>query len=139
MWSVPGGSGANQAAWLAHIGLPTRLAARVGAADADRHRAALVADGVDARLGEDTDAGTGNIVVIVGSDNTRSMFTDRGANRRLGAGDLDPGLLDGMDHLHVSGYALVEAPARLAISGLWAAAGANGLTRARSIPARCRS
>ncbi len=127
--AVAGGSGANQAAWLAALGLPARLAARAGVADAHQHRMALAALGVDARITEDPDLPTGSIVILVDSDGNRTMFTDRGANRHLDAEDLGDELLDGMTHLHVSGYALLEGRPRAAVARLWDAAGATGLTR----------
>lgn len=116
-----GGSGANQAAWLASLGVSVRFAGRVGAADAAAHRRALVELGVDARLLEDGDVATGTVVVLVSADGERSMFTDRGANRRLGAADLD-GLLEGASHLHVSAYQLFEAASRPGVRALCAAA-----------------
>lgn len=127
--AVPGGSGANQAAWLAALGVATRLAARAGATDAHLHRAALLAAGVDVRLGEDPDLPTGSIVILVDADGNRTMFTDRGANRALATRDLGDELLDAMTHLHVSGYALLESEPRAAVARLWNAAGAAGLTR----------
>ena len=127
--SVPGGSGANQATWLAALGVSVRLVARVGAADAEAHRQLLAASGVDPRLSVDPDLPTGSIVVLVGDDGTRSMFTDRGANTRFGVADLNPDVLDGMTHLHLSGYALVEPASRAAVVTLWHAAGQLGLTR----------
>jgi sugar/nucleoside kinase (ribokinase family) len=116
----PGGQGANTAAWLGALGAPVRFAGRVGAGDAERHAAALAAHGVDARLAADPGAPTGRLVVIAGD---RSMFTDRGANARLSAGDLGDDLLDGVTHLHVSGYALVESGPREAVLGLVRRAG----------------
>jgi homotetrameric cytidine deaminase len=128
--AAPGGSGANQAAWLAALGVPVRLAARVGAADADTHRQLLAGAGVDPHLSVDPDLATGSIVVVVGEGATRSMYTDRGANARLNADDLDArDLLDGVSHLHVSGYALIDPAARAAVSDLWRSAGHLGLTR----------
>jgi homotetrameric cytidine deaminase len=127
--SVPGGSGANQAAWLASMGVATRLSARVGAADAHVHRAALLAAGVDARLAEDADRSTGSIVILIDTEGNRTMFTDRGANRALGPDDVPVELLAGMTHLHISGYSLIEPASRAAVSTLWEAAGASGLTR----------
>jgi homotetrameric cytidine deaminase len=126
---VPGGSGANQAAWMAALGVPTRLAGRVGAPDAHQHRSALMASGVDARLGEDAFLATGSIVILVGPDGSRTMFTDRGANRALAGADLGPELLEDMSHLHVSGHSLIEAGTRAAVVGLWSSAGEAGLTR----------
>ncbi len=125
--SVPGGSGGNQAAWLAALGVPVRLAARVGAGDADAQRQLLVEAGVDPRLSVDPELPTGSIVVVVGEGGTRSMYTDRGANARLG--NLGVDLLAGVGHLHVSGYALIEPGSRAAVASLWQAAGQSGLTR----------
>ena len=48
--ATPGGSAANQAAWLAVAGVSVRFVARVGAADVVRHRAELSAFGVDAGI-----------------------------------------------------------------------------------------
>jgi homotetrameric cytidine deaminase len=127
--AVPGGSGANHAAWLAAFGVGTRFVGRAGVADAHRHRAALLAAGVDAHVGEDPTLATGCIIIVVGGDGSRTLFTDRGANRALGPDDLDPGLLEGVDHLHVSGYSLLDAGPRAAVAALWTAAGQSGLTR----------
>lgn len=128
-WS-PGGSGANLAAWLAHLGVPVRFYGRAGAADVQEHVAALRRWGVDAHLAADPELPTGNIVVLVARDGERSMFTDRGANRRLGAGDL-PRDLDGVALLHVSGYTLFASPGRGAARRLMADA------VRRSIPLSC--
>ena len=51
------------------------------------------------------------------------MFTDRGANLALGRDDLPDGLLDGVDHVHVSGYALLEEGPRAAVLDLIARGG----------------
>jgi sugar/nucleoside kinase (ribokinase family) len=115
----PGGSGANTAAWLGAVGTPVRFAGRVGAADVSRHAEALTAAGVDARLGGDAEAETGRIVVLA---HDRSMFTDRGANLRLNAADLGDELLDGVAHVHVSGYALLADGPRAAVRDLLARA-----------------
>jgi sugar/nucleoside kinase (ribokinase family) len=126
----PGGSGANQAAWLGVLGAPVRFAGRVGAADAERHRAALTACGVDARLAEDAEVPTGTVVVLVGPDGGRSMLTDRGANLRLAVADLPPALLDGVTMLHLSGYALFAAETRAAVRALRDRAEAAGIPMA---------
>ncbi|MDQ1440492.1 MAG: cytidine deaminase, partial [Acidimicrobiaceae bacterium] len=127
--SVPGGSGANQAAWLAALGVPVRLTARVGTADAGLHLGLLTRAGVDCALTVDPDVATGSIVVVVGDDGTRSMFTDRGANARLDADDLPSARLDGLSHLHVTGHAFLEPGARAAVVSLWQNAGSAGLSR----------
>jgi sugar/nucleoside kinase (ribokinase family) len=110
-----GGSAANQAAWLASLGVSVRFVARVGAADAERHRTALEAVGVQAIVIPDDEAPTGTIVVVVDERGQRDMYTDRGANARLCAGDLPLSLLDGVELLHVNGYVLFSDDARQAM------------------------
>ncbi|MGZ4270734.1 MAG: carbohydrate kinase family protein [Solirubrobacteraceae bacterium] len=116
----PGGSGANTAAWLGALGVPVRFAGRAGAADVARHAVALAACGVDARVAADAQTPTGALVVLA---HDRTMFTARGANVRLEAADLPDALLDGVEHVHVSGYALFEPGPRAAVLGLVARAG----------------
>jgi len=110
--SRPGGSAANQAAWMGHLGLDVVFAGRAGQADADFHRAELARFGVHARLAADESAGTGTIVVLVGADGERTMITDRGANLRLAPSDVPSGLLDGAVLLHLTGYTLVDPGSR---------------------------
>ncbi|HEX7301230.1 MAG TPA: PfkB family carbohydrate kinase [Solirubrobacteraceae bacterium] len=116
----PGGSGANTAAWLGVLGAPVRFAGRVGLAELRRHATALERCGVDARLTGDPRTQTGRIVVLT---HDRSMFTDRGANLTMGRDDLGDGLLEGITHLHVSGYALLEDQTRDAVLDLVGRAG----------------
>jgi sugar/nucleoside kinase (ribokinase family) len=115
---TPGGSAANQAAWLAVSGVHVRFVARVGAADVARHGAELAAFGVDAELIADSDAPTGTIVVMLDADGSRTMYTDRGANQHLNAADLPLSLLEGVDMLHVNGYALFSESPRSAVVAL---------------------
>jgi sugar/nucleoside kinase (ribokinase family) len=123
----PGGSAANQAAWLGHLGLDVVFAGRAGAADAQAHRAELARFGVTPELAADDSAGTGSIVVLVGPDGERTMITDRGANLRLRAADVPARLLDGVRLLHLTGYSLFEPGPRAVALGLLAAARARGL------------
>jgi sugar/nucleoside kinase (ribokinase family) len=106
----PGGSAANQAAWMAHLGAEVVFAGRAGAADAEYHRQGLARAGVRAHLAADPDAGTGSIVVMVAPDGERTMLTDRGANLRLRRSDVPAGLLDGAAALHLTGYTFCEPP-----------------------------
>jgi len=115
---TPGGSAANQATWLASRGLAVRFVARVGAADIERHRSELESFGVEAVLIPDHDAPTGTIVVMLDGDGSRTMYTDRGANLRLTTADMPPSLLDGVDALHVNGYALFADEPRSAMTAL---------------------
>jgi sugar/nucleoside kinase (ribokinase family) len=123
----PGGSGANQAVWLAAAGARARLAARVGAADLDRHVRAFVAAGVEPVLAGDPDLPTGSIVILVSSDGERTMYTDRGANLALRQADLPETLLEDVAVLHVSGYSLFDPGVREAVLHLVARARRCGL------------
>jgi sugar/nucleoside kinase (ribokinase family) len=116
--ATPGGSAANQAAWLAVSGVDVRFVARVGAADLARHRAELKAFGMEPVLIADHDAPTGTIVVMLDAEGGRTMYTDRGANARLTAADVPLSLLDHVDALHVNGYALFADQPRLTIVAL---------------------
>ena len=126
---TPGGSGANQAAWLASMGVEVRFLARVGTADAARHREALAASGVDPWLLDDPVQPTGTVVAFVGPDGERSMFTDRGSNIPVAAVDLDTGVLDGARLLHVSAYQLFDDATWAALRPLWSAAAHAGIAR----------
>jgi len=106
----PGGSAANQAAWMAHLGAAVTFAGRVGARDADYHHSELTRAGVRPHLAIDPEADTGSIVIMVAPDGERTMFTDRAANLRLGKDDLPARLLDQADVLHLTGYTFCEPP-----------------------------
>jgi sugar/nucleoside kinase (ribokinase family) len=122
-----GGSAANQAAWLGSLEVPVRFVGRVGAVDAERHRSALFAHGVEAVLIADPVAPTGRIVILLDADGGRTMFTDRGANHNLTAADVPLALLSDVNLLHVNGYALFSPGPREAVLALISEA------RARSI------
>lgn len=113
--ALPGGAGANQACWLAQERVEARFVARVGHADHARQTADLAAYGVDARLGADVTQPTGALVTLVSLDGERSFLTDRAANLHLQSADLPHALLEGVDLVHVSGYALFEAGPRAAV------------------------
>jgi len=112
---LAGGAGANQACWLAREGVTVRFVARVGAGDHGRQKMLLAAYGVDARLAADEALPTGVLVTLLSPGGERSFLTDRGANLKLGASDPLLSLLDGIDLLHVSGYALFEEGPRTAV------------------------
>ncbi len=123
----PGGSGANQAAWLAACGVKARFAGRVGCADHALQGRLLEAAGVEPLLGADETLPTGALVALIALDGERSFLTDRGANARLCRADLPITLLDGVDLLHVSGYALFSPGPRAAVRELMDAAGRRGI------------
>lgn len=125
---MPGGSGANQAVWLAAMGVDAHFAARVGEADVVRLTRHFEGQGVAARLAADETHPTGTLICLIDSDGERSFLTDRGANAHLGEDDLPPECLDGIERLHISGYALFEPGPRMAVRAL------IGAARARNVP-----
>ncbi len=124
---LPGGSGANQAAWLGHFGNIVRFAGRVGPDRAPEHAAALRAHGVEPVFACDESTRTGLLVTLIGAEGERSFLTDRGANARLSRGDLQETLLEGVDLVHVSGYAFFAPGPRAAVRELLAAALARAI------------
>ncbi|WP_433270350.1 carbohydrate kinase family protein [Actinosynnema sp. CS-041913] len=126
---APGGAGANTAVWLAACGASPTLVARVGADSAGRQvHAELSSVGVRCAFAVDPERSTCCVVVLVDETGQRSMLPDRGANARFSPEDLDPLLLDGAGHLHLSGYVLLDATSRPAGLAVLAAARAAGLT-----------
>lgn len=117
----PGGAGANTAAWLAHLGADVVLAARVGDDPPGRAAAAeLAAAGVRPHLAVDPAAPTATVVALL-NDADRTLLSDRGAAARLRPADLPP--LEGFDHVHVSGYVLLDPSSHAAgLAALAAAA-----------------
>jgi len=124
---TPGGSGANQAAWLAAEGVDVTLVARVGAGDLNDVKNDLQAYGITPQISGDAHVPTGSIVSMIAPDGQRSFYTSRGANDRLSPSDLPPGLLEGTALLLVSGYLLLAEPARGTLRGLIAEAVARGI------------
>jgi sugar/nucleoside kinase (ribokinase family) len=123
---VPGGAGANTAAWLAHLGADVTLVARVGADTAGREaERELAAAGVRPVFAVDPDAATAAVVVLLDGDGERTMLSDRGAAARLRPSDLPS--LDGAHHLHVAGHVLLDPTSRPAGLAALAAAHAAGV------------
>jgi sugar/nucleoside kinase (ribokinase family) len=118
----PGGSAANQAAWMARLGLDVVFAGQAGAEDAEFHRQELARFGVEAHLTIDESVATGSIVVLIGPDGERTMITDRGANLRLRPADVPTALFDGVALLHLTGYSFFQDAPREVALGLVAAA-----------------
>lgn len=125
--SRPGGSGANQAVWLAAFGVGVRFAARVGNADLEAFVARFSALGVEPAFAADPELPSGALVTIVDPSGERSFLTDRGANAALSTADLPDRLLEGMQGLLISGYALFEPTPRAAVMRLLASAGERGI------------
>jgi sugar/nucleoside kinase (ribokinase family) len=108
----PGGSAANQAAWLASCGASVDFVARVGAADLENEMARFKAIGVTAHLVGDPARETGRLIALIDADGERSFLTDRGANEELQARDIPDALIDNADHIHLSGYSFFASASR---------------------------
>ena len=126
----PGGSAANLAVAAAAAGVEAHLFACVGDDTAAKGAAvALRSAGVRIHLGRG-EAPTGSVVALVHEDGGRTMVSDRGANRELRL----PAALAG-DHLHVSGYVLVDAATReVGLAALRRAASAGMSTSVDASP-----
>jgi len=120
---APGGSAANQAAWLASSGTAVDLVARVGAADVEAEAARLAEVGVTPHLVGDPERPTGRLVALIDPSGERSFFTDRGANEALTAADIPDALIAGASMIHLSGYSFFAPSPREAVLDLMRRAG----------------
>ena len=126
---APGGSAANTAAWLAALGVPVTLAARIGDDIAGARVVDALADaGVSVRGASDPGAATGTCVVLLGGDGERTMLPDRGANDALAPEDLPAELFRAGAHLHLTGYTLLGEGSRAAGREALARAVRSGMT-----------
>ncbi|MBC7633760.1 carbohydrate kinase family protein [Aeromicrobium sp.] len=105
---TPGGSAANVAAWLGHLGAQVRFVGRCGADAVDRHTAALVQHGVDARISGDPLLPTATIVLTLDAVADRTMYVDRAANTSLTEADVPGDVWDDVTWLHVTGYSFFD-------------------------------
>ncbi len=124
---APGGSGANQAAWLGYLGGSVTFVGRVGTNDGPAQATALRLHNVVPVLATDATLPTGLLVTLLDPDGERSFLTDRGANAALCRADLPDALLDGARLLHLSGYSLFSEAPRSAVLDFAAAAMRRGL------------
>jgi ribokinase len=103
-----GGAAANMATALAHAG---HYVTYVGACGPDLAAQlfgdALRSVGVEVAL-ERFETPTGVVVALVDPAGQRAMMTDRGANSMLGVEHVKRQLERPFDHLHVSGYSLLD-------------------------------
>ena len=124
-----GGSGANVAAWLAVDGADVAFVGRRGSDIAGRNRdMELMGYGVDARLVMDPERPTGTCVVMVTHKGDRTMMSDPGANAALSPEDLPHDLFAPGNHLHVSGYTLINQGSRPAALAACQFASRAGMT-----------
>jgi sugar/nucleoside kinase (ribokinase family) len=119
----PGGSAANQAAWLASFGVAVDFVARVGAADVESETARFKAIGVGPHLVADPHRETGRLVALIDPDGERSFLTDRGANEALEARDVPDALIGRATLIHLSGYSFFAPSPRAAVLDVMLRAG----------------
>lgn len=106
-----GGSAANVAAWLGHLGADVRCVGRAGTDGVRRHADALTVHGVDARISGDPDLPTATIVLTLDDAADRTMFVDRAANSTLTASHLFD-VWDDVTWLHLTGYSFFDDATR---------------------------
>ena len=123
----PGGSSANTAAWLGHIGANVHFFGQVGEADNARHTRELERFGVEAHLQSDTERSTGTIVIIVEGEK-RTMLTDRGANVIFDLDSVPQDLIAIAEYLHFTGHTIIDEPKRESVVRLIERASAHGVT-----------
>jgi sugar/nucleoside kinase (ribokinase family) len=111
---APGGQAANVAAWVAALGADARFIGKHASDDAGRiAREQLLARRVHV-AGPVVPSRNGIVVSLVAPDGGRSMCADRGVAPDLAPAELEPGWLEGCDHLHIAGYSLLREPIRFA-------------------------
>ncbi|MBU6245679.1 MAG: sugar kinase [Actinomycetales bacterium] len=124
-----GGSAANTARWLAHLGQHACLVGAIGDdALGQAACAELQRDGVIPALAIRAGAATGTCIVIVDPSGERSMLPDAGANALLTPADLPADRFHAGAHLHVSGYSLLRRATRGAALAALELARQRGLT-----------
>ncbi|MEW2632221.1 PfkB family carbohydrate kinase [Streptomyces sp. NPDC048389] len=125
---LPGGAGSNVACWAAHHGCrEVRLLARAGVADLEWHAERLRAAGVVPLLVPDGEVATATVVALVDATAERTFLTDSGAVLRLCPADWAESMLDGVGHLHLSGYLFFSDTSRAAALSAMAAARGRGV------------
>jgi sugar/nucleoside kinase (ribokinase family) len=122
-----GGSGANQAVWLASFGVDVRLLARVGAFDHQSQVDYFKSRGVTPVLAADPELPSGVLATIVDPDGERSFLTDRAANLNLALADVPADLLDDTEYLVISGYSFYAPGPREVALKLFAEAQSRGV------------
>lgn len=108
-----GGSAANMAVALSKAGHDVTYVGAAGEdAAAQLFTSELSVAGVRANL-QICASSTGVVVALVGGDGQRAMLTDRGANSLLSAEHVLLALDEPFDHVHVSGYSLLDGQTRV--------------------------
>lgn len=122
----PGGSAANTAVWLGSRGAAVDFVGAVGVQDAAAHEQEFREAGVEPHLQVEVGIPTGTIIILVDGE-TRSMFTERGANAALRVDAVTDALLADAAVLHVSGYSILDGFGATRTRELLARAAAAGV------------
>ncbi len=122
-----GGSAANVAAWLGHLGSYARFVGKAGANGVVRHVDALTTHGVDARISADPELPTATIVLTLDDEADRTMYVDRAANTRLRTSDLPADIWNEIEWLHLTGYSFFDDGVRPIVIELMAEARRRGI------------
>ena len=99
-----GGSAGNMASWASAEGAEVTFIGCVGVNDKERVAKEFESFGVHTEL-QTSSLPTGSLVVLV-EGASRSMLTDRGANKELSLEDLTIGYLSDFSYVFLSGYTL---------------------------------
>jgi sugar/nucleoside kinase (ribokinase family) len=99
-----GGSASNMASWAAHEGADVTFIGCVGSSDEQRVSKEFESFGVHTEL-QTSSLPTGSLVVLV-EGASRSMLTDRGANKELSLESLTIEYLSDFSYVFLSGYTL---------------------------------
>lgn len=122
-----GGSAANTACWLDHLGADVALIGCVGDDVLGAWSVQQLGADVARLVRTDRNAATGTCVVLVSPSGERTMVPDAGANATLRPDHLHATDFASGGHLHVSGYALF-GDARIAALRALSLARAAGMT-----------
>lgn len=109
-----GGAIVNSAIVLDKLGIPTGLLGCVGDdVWAEKIRKEISKSGINlSYLQTSKEHITGITFIIVTPDGERTMFSCRGANTQLDPDEIDEEMIKQAGLLHISGYALLDAPQR---------------------------
>lgn len=107
-----GGSGANVAMAVRATGHDVLYVGSGGDDAASQVFVDALRDGGVVTHLQSVNVPTGTVVAIIASDGQRAMLTDRGANVMLDDAFVTEQLSESFDHLHVSGYLLLDAATR---------------------------
>ena len=100
-----GGSASNMASWAAHDGADVTFIGCVSSSDELRVSKEFEGFGVHTELQTSASLPTGSLVVLV-EGASRSMLTDRGANKELSLESLTIDYLSDYSYVYLSGYTL---------------------------------